>query len=239
MRSSRIIRKCSLILSLSGLALSLALWCLSYFSARYDLQSEESVRLMYGTVDWLHPSPRQRKMWKMISRWPRLLGSRPRYHIGQFQGLKTDWRPAYMKYPTSGMVRVIIPLWIPSVFFAILCAVAIVPTSRQRKREKEGLCSRCGYNLTSNTSGICPECGTPISKETQEKPATNRPSSEMVQRRKGVRLLYLLGLQPSSGAEGRLQAQLGCGSGLPGLEDKVARPLFRSHFGPTPRSRDE
>jgi 4-amino-4-deoxy-L-arabinose transferase-like glycosyltransferase len=28
---------------------------------------------------------------------------------------------------------------------------------------KPGCCSRCGYNLTDNTSGICPECGTPVS----------------------------------------------------------------------------
>lgn len=27
-----------------------------------------------------------------------------------------------------------------------------------------GLCSRCGYDLTGNTSGICPECGTMIPK---------------------------------------------------------------------------
>lgn len=26
------------------------------------------------------------------------------------------------------------------------------------------LCASCGYNLTSNTSGICPECGQPVGK---------------------------------------------------------------------------
>jgi hypothetical protein len=29
-------------------------------------------------------------------------------------------------------------------------------------RRKMGLCVRCGYDLTGNTSGVCPECGTPI-----------------------------------------------------------------------------
>ncbi len=29
-----------------------------------------------------------------------------------------------------------------------------------RRRRKRGLCLTCGYNLTGNTSGVCPECGT-------------------------------------------------------------------------------
>ncbi len=24
------------------------------------------------------------------------------------------------------------------------------------------LCTRCGYNVTGNVSGVCPECGTPV-----------------------------------------------------------------------------
>ena len=27
------------------------------------------------------------------------------------------------------------------------------------REELPGLCSTCGYNLTGNTSGVCPECG--------------------------------------------------------------------------------
>lgn len=29
-------------------------------------------------------------------------------------------------------------------------------------REFEGVCRSCGYELNGNTSGVCPECGTPI-----------------------------------------------------------------------------
>ena len=32
-----------------------------------------------------------------------------------------------------------------------------------RAKLMEGLCSACGYNLTGNTSGVCPECGTKVS----------------------------------------------------------------------------
>jgi hypothetical protein len=34
------------------------------------------------------------------------------------------------------------------------------PLSR-RSRRRRGLCLKCGYNLAGNTSGVCPECGTP------------------------------------------------------------------------------
>ena len=32
---------------------------------------------------------------------------------------------------------------------------------RAPRRRRLGLCPNCGYNLTGNVSGICPECGTP------------------------------------------------------------------------------
>lgn len=32
---------------------------------------------------------------------------------------------------------------------------------RRRHRRSANQCARCGYNLTGNLSGVCPECGTP------------------------------------------------------------------------------
>ena len=29
------------------------------------------------------------------------------------------------------------------------------------RRYRKGCCQKCGYNLTGNVSGTCPECGTP------------------------------------------------------------------------------
>ncbi|GJM25902.1 MAG: hypothetical protein DHS20C16_23170 [Phycisphaerae bacterium] len=31
----------------------------------------------------------------------------------------------------------------------------------------EGQCLNCGYNLTGNASGTCPECGTPVPRESK------------------------------------------------------------------------
>lgn len=33
---------------------------------------------------------------------------------------------------------------------------------RRQAREARGLCRECGYDLTANTSGTCPECGATI-----------------------------------------------------------------------------
>jgi hypothetical protein len=33
-----------------------------------------------------------------------------------------------------------------------------------RRRERLNLCPSCGYNLTANVSGTCPECGAPVAK---------------------------------------------------------------------------
>jgi len=47
--------------------------------------------------------------------------------------------------------------------FGIYPSIAFVrgPLRRWRRRCR-GECERCGYNLTGNTTGVCPECGTPI-----------------------------------------------------------------------------
>ena len=34
-------------------------------------------------------------------------------------------------------------------------------------RHRRDVCHRCGYNLTGNTSGVCPECGKPILKNSE------------------------------------------------------------------------
>ena len=57
---------------------------------------------------------------------------------------------------TSRMVG--IPLW--AVFL-----VAVIPSSigwRRYRRPPPGRCQKCGYDLTGNVTGVCPECGTEI-----------------------------------------------------------------------------
>ena len=51
---------------------------------------------------------------------------------------------------------VVIPLWLPLVVVTIPTAILLY---RDRRRIPPGHCQKCGYNLTGNTSGRCPECG--------------------------------------------------------------------------------
>jgi hypothetical protein len=52
------------------------------------------------------------------------------------------------------------PLWFPLAVFAAYPVMAFIhgPVRRYRRRRK-GLCIKCGYDLTGNVSGACPECG--------------------------------------------------------------------------------
>jgi len=54
------------------------------------------------------------------------------------------------------------PIWFPTVI-VVASWVAFELVSRRNKRrsrKKRGLCVNCGYDLTGNESGVCPECGT-------------------------------------------------------------------------------
>ncbi|HXE55512.1 MAG TPA: hypothetical protein VN541_20985 [Tepidisphaeraceae bacterium] len=58
--------------------------------------------------------------------------------------------------------------------FAVLGFWAMNPSQLHRRlRGRAGLCRECGYNLTGNTSGVCPECGAVIAP-----PATRRPAPD-------------------------------------------------------------
>jgi len=55
------------------------------------------------------------------------------------------------------------PLILP---FALWAAAAYRHWLRPKVKEfPPGYCGGCGYNLTGNVSGICPECGRPIDAE--------------------------------------------------------------------------
>lgn len=53
-------------------------------------------------------------------------------------------------------------LWVSLewLFFLIALSTAVL-WWRGRKRQHEGHCRQCGYNMTGNVSGRCPECNTP------------------------------------------------------------------------------
>jgi hypothetical protein len=56
--------------------------------------------------------------------------------------------------------------WKPATAFAAIpCLWTLVAAGRflrARRIQTFNLCGACGYNLTANTSGVCPECGTAV-----------------------------------------------------------------------------
>ncbi len=66
----------------------------------------------------------------------------------------------------SHACNVAIPMGLPAVVFGAYPVIAFIRAPlrryRRRRRRKRGLCLTCGYNLTGNTSGVCPECGTRV-----------------------------------------------------------------------------
>ena len=75
-----------------------------------------------------------------------------KYKEGQFDGLHASLAPDFRYY------LFVVPYWIILVLSAIIPLRALL----RRRRSVEGGCQNCSYDLTGNTSGVCPECGTAV-----------------------------------------------------------------------------
>jgi hypothetical protein len=85
----------------------------------------------------------------------------------------SEWGFAVQKgtYPLLGLTTnpagmgsmeisaVIVPWWFFVAATSVLPAVRLRAIWRRLRRIRRGLCTDCGYDLTGNTSGTCPECG--------------------------------------------------------------------------------
>ena len=58
-----------------------------------------------------------------------------------------------------------LPDWLLATALAVLPICWIATTSIGWRRSRRNRCRTCGYNLTANTSGVCPECGTPVERK--------------------------------------------------------------------------
>jgi hypothetical protein len=77
---------------------------------------------------------------------------------GPEPGVRFQW-PAIRIGPAGGVHFIFVPAW-------LLLLAAAVPTGllfyRDRRLIPPGHCGECGYDLTGNVSGVCPECGLKI-----------------------------------------------------------------------------
>ena len=63
--------------------------------------------------------------------------------------------------PEAGAHDFVVPQWIVPAVFGALPAARIAGWSR-RRRAVGNACRSCGYDLTGNVSGVCPECGSGV-----------------------------------------------------------------------------
>ena len=123
-----------------------------------------------NTVIWnlVHgPSPARNLRWRLASRgFGTSYWRRNRY----YDVVSADGGYVYATAAKLYDFRIHVRAWFLFVLFALYPVAAFVrgPFRRfcwrcnRRYRRERGLCERCAYDLTGNTSGVCPECGTPI-----------------------------------------------------------------------------
>ncbi len=90
------------------------------------------------------------------------LGPGMTWQWGKYRVGGVFWLPKAVLNPN--VVAVSIPFWLP---FVVLFPVSLFGW-RRTWPYPPGHCSRCGYDMTGNESGVCPECGTKIEHTTQE-----------------------------------------------------------------------
>ena len=145
-------------MTITGIMLLIA----TLVSARWEVRwvnpaSTWSLHLAGGnlTVRWAKPAP---------GSWFTNLTGRPRWEVGENDHPMRLW-PVFRRFanPLVGRVSSIgVPLGIP----LLVCVFTIILLMRlDRRRILPGHCQNCGYDLTGNVSGRCPECGTAIEGE--------------------------------------------------------------------------
>ena len=78
------------------------------------------------------------------------------WETGRING-NLDGNGKLITYPYASLI---VPYWSLVAATAALPAARLALRIRRRRRTAPGHCPACGYNLTGNTSGVCPECGT-------------------------------------------------------------------------------
>jgi hypothetical protein len=77
-----------------------------------------------------------------------------------------QWSWINQKYAPSSanefVTVAIVPAWVPLVVSLLSPLCWGIRRIRMRSHIAKGLCPACHYNLTGNTSGVCPECGRAI-----------------------------------------------------------------------------
>ncbi len=158
------------LLALVGFLLSIAAWAGSYFSiglsppsvGKFVYFDLEPGIFQFGEVEFIVLDSAQ------SSTSP----SHLRFYCGGFRGFDTAWWPPQgLGFYRPGP-HVIVPLWIPALFFGVVFVICRPFYFRRRARRlRLGLCVECGYDLRASKDR-CPECGSVIDYTLSRGPIT-------------------------------------------------------------------
>ncbi len=149
-----------------GTALCMSIMALLFLSGEYHISLrtrwEYGVEFLFGSIiiHWPHKDmpalPPERIL---MAQAPRLLGP---YDVRKLFSWPGYWPPRYYgPQPMRSSIRsfstgsLAVPCW-------MLFLVVAAPTAYlwwSGRGIPTGQCRKCGYNLTGNVSGRCPECG--------------------------------------------------------------------------------
>jgi hypothetical protein len=94
---------------------------------------------------------------------PTKTASRTEFHAPLNYDATPNKRSLMLSSTRKGLYRVtwvVFPLWLTTGLLTIASTAPVVRGPvRQWMRRWRGHCVECGYNLTGNRSGRCPECG--------------------------------------------------------------------------------
>lgn len=97
---------------------------------------------------------------------PRKLGW-PGLRVWLDSGYAVDWFCWDIMYGNTSAI-IIFPVWLLGVPWALVAIGSTFYLRYCRRRTRLGRCRRCGYNLTGNVSGVCPECGARVPERVRQ-----------------------------------------------------------------------
>ena len=140
------IRKAIIAVLTLGAVGTCTLWAVSIrYLIRYDSQNVEF--MMYsGCMQLTTPNPLLNRGWA--------------FHRKPFNELLLWGEASKVTRGGRAYRSARVPLWIPFVIVAIPTAFLFW----REHRHVPGHCQKCGYSLTGNVSGVCPEYGTKVER---------------------------------------------------------------------------
>jgi len=113
----------------------------------------------------LEPGPERQRMFQQAVNGPRTRVAAILVVVGP-TGLFILWDKLVASIPSSWSLYLMLMLYLLGLGAAIWFTRRGIRRRLREQLAKKGVpvCIPCGYNLTGNESGVCPECGTPMQK---------------------------------------------------------------------------